>query len=451
MDDVGIVRVQRACPFQGLERLVHAALGGQHETHGTEGRLAPAVEIDGPTGGIVGEAQAGRGILGTAREGVSCVHPGEQGVGRHVARIGLDGAPGERLGRFDRCRRVAEIFGMRPLGQLPGGEAVRRLLPRQCPLMCTDLRCHGRHDRPGQLVLQVEQVGHRPVPAVGPDMAAVRGVDELGRQPQAVAGAADRALDDIAHAQLARDLPHVSGRATKAEAGIARDHREVAKARELGDHVLDDAVRQEVLVRVTRHVVEGQHGDRGAHAGCHFPGDRDALHLDPPDLDRLRQVLHRLRAERCEHRIQLAAHLVVDGARDAEPARGREAFEPCRDIDPISQDVVAVDDDVAEIDADAKAQPLVFRPRLAHRHRPLHKQRHPHRRHRRSEFDQQPVAHRLDDPPPGLRQRRVDHLRPRRPQPRDDALLVSRHQPRVADQIGGEDGRQPAFHAAVPS
>ena len=41
------------------------------------------------------------------------------------------------------------------------------------------------------------------------------------------------------------------------------------------------------------------------------------------------------------------------GAPDADAARLGKALEPRRDIDPVAVDVIAVDDDIAEIDANA--------------------------------------------------------------------------------------------------
>lgn len=60
--------------------------------------------------------------------------------------------------------------------------------------------------------------------------------------------------------------------------------------------------------------------------------------------------------------INLTTKLVMDAARDANPARRREAFQPCRHVDAVAEDVIAVFDNVAEIYADAKAQALVRGP-----------------------------------------------------------------------------------------
>ena len=47
-------------------------------------------------------------------------------------------------------------------------------------------------------------------------------------------------------------------------------------------------------------------------------------------------------------------------SRDADPARRRHPLEPGRDVDAVAVDVVAVDDHVAEVDAEAKLDALIL-------------------------------------------------------------------------------------------
>ena len=68
--------------------------------------------------------------------------------------------------------------------------------------------------------------------------------------------------------------------------------------------------------------------------------------------NRLGDVLDAMAAERTVIEIELVPDLVVDGLRDADRAGLGERLEPRGDVDAIAKDVVAVDDDVAEIDAD---------------------------------------------------------------------------------------------------
>ena len=45
------------------------------------------------------------------------------------------------------------------------------------------------------------------------------------------------------------------------------------------------------------------------------------------------------------------AHLVVDGAADADAARLGKALEPRRDVDAFAKNVAPIADDVAEVDS----------------------------------------------------------------------------------------------------
>ena len=101
------------------------------------------------------------------------------------------------------------------------------------------------------------------VVSLGPDVLAGLGVDELAGDADPLAGRPDAALEHVAHAELARDLPHVDRLALVDEARVAGDDEEPAQARERRDDVLGDAVGEIVLLGVAAHVGEGQDGDRG--------------------------------------------------------------------------------------------------------------------------------------------------------------------------------------------
>src|SRR5262249_50594208 len=69
---------------------------------------------------------------------------------------------------------------------------------------------------------------------------------------------------------------------------------------------------------------------------------------------RPRDVLDLLLAHVLKRESELVAHLVADHAADANPARSGERLEPCCDIDAVAEYVALIDDDVADIDADAE-------------------------------------------------------------------------------------------------
>jgi chemotaxis regulatin CheY-phosphate phosphatase CheZ len=62
-----------------------------------------------------------------------------------------------------------------------------------------------------------------------------------------------------------------------------------------------------------------------------------------------------------EGEAQLIQHLVANNPADANAARSGQRLQARRDIDAITKDIVAVDDDVADIDADPKLESLIGR------------------------------------------------------------------------------------------
>src|SRR6266700_1862757 len=70
--------------------------------------------------------------------------------------------------------------------------------------------------------------------------------------------------------------------------------------------------------------------------------------------------LDELLAQIVEHVGQLVVNLIAHGVRYADAARLGQRLQPGRDIHPVAENVSAIDDDVAEIDANAKSDaPLV--------------------------------------------------------------------------------------------
>ena len=114
-----------------------------------------------------------------------------------------------------------------------------------------------------------------------------------------------------------------------------------------------------------------------------------------------------------------------------------QAFEPRCDVDPVAVDVVLVDDDVAEIDADAEPYATRLQNiRVAHPHLALDLDRAAHRVDDAGEFDEQPVAGRLNDATAMFGDLGIGYFASQRCECRAGALLVLSHQPRVASDIG---------------
>src|SRR5262249_17733177 len=142
--------------------------------------------------------------------------------------------------------------------------------------------------------------------------------------------------------------------------------------------------------------------------------------------------------------------ILLHPARDADPAGLGEALEPRRHVHAVAVDVVALGDDVPDIDPDAKRDAL-FRSRLALAtgDHALDLDGRAQRVDHAGELRQQPVAGGLDDAPPVLGDLGIDELAPQRPQPGKRALLVRAHQAAVAGHIRGKDCREPALDALV--
>ena len=102
---------------------------------------------------------------------------------------------------------------------------------------------------------------------------------------------------------------------------------------------------------------------------------------------------------------------VTHRVRDADAAGLGQRFEPGGDVDPVAEDVVVVDDDVAEIDADAPLDaPVSGVAALRSAIAACTVDRAAHRIDDAGEFDEQPVAGGLDDAAVMLGDRRVDQL-----------------------------------------
>ena len=125
--------------------------------------------------------------------------------------------------------------------------------------------------------------------------------------------------------------------------------------------------------------------------------------------NRLGDILDAMVAERAVIEIELVPDLVVHGLRDADGAGLGERLEPGGDVDAVAKDVVAVDDDVAEIDADPQLETALGRDRGVDRARgALHLDSATQRVDDARKIRQQAVACRADDPPAMRRDQRVD-------------------------------------------
>ena len=147
---------------------------------------------------------------------------------------------------------------------------------------------------------------------------------------------------------------------------------------------------------------------------------------------------------------ELVAHLIPHHPADADAARFRQGFKARRDVDAVAEDVVLVDNDVAEIDADAEIYaPLGWHAGVARGHLALHLDRASNRIDHARKLAEQTVARRVDNAAAMLLDLGVGYLSPQRLQRSERAFLIRPHQARVARDIGrqnrGGDGEQQAL------
>jgi hypothetical protein len=137
-------------------------------------------------------------------------------------------------------------------------------------------------------------------------------------------------------------------------------------------------------------------------------------------------------------------------ARQQDFSRLGERLKSGGDVHAIAIEVLAVDDDVAKIDADAQNDALVRRHAgIGFRHRPLHGGATGDGLNGADKFDQQPVAHDLDDTPAVTRSLAVDDLLATILQQRQGAGIVALHEPAEADNVGRQDGHQAPLNRSV--
>ena len=269
-------------------------------------------------------------------------------------------------------------------------------------------------------------------------------------------GLANAALDHIGDAQFLGDLLQVHRLALVGEDGIAAEHEQARNLRQVGDDVLGDAVAEELLLGVVAHVGERQDRHRRL-VGARRASDRRAAaaaaplraasQIDEIDMHRLGDVLDRLLALIEELQLELVADLVAHHRRAGDAARPRQTLEPRRHVDAVAIEIVAVDDDVAEIDADAELDvPVLGNPGIALRHAALDFDRAARRIQNAAELDQEAVAHHLEDAPAMLGDGGIEELAAMLAKRAERALFIGLHEPAVADDVGRQDGRQPPLN-----
>jgi hypothetical protein len=134
-----------------------------------------------------------------------------------------------------------------------------------------------------------------------------------------------------------------------------------------------------------------------------------------------------------------------------------QGFDPCGDVNAVAIEVVAFDDHVAEIDADAQLDPAGRRDTsIPPGHCLRHRDHAAHRIDDAHKFHQHAVAGGLDDAAMMFADFPIEELAAQRFEAFERALLVRSHQPRIPRHIGGKDrgetsARSHPLHPALRS
>ena len=366
-----------------------------------------------------------------------------------------------------------------------------------------DLELQVRGHRLRDLCLHREDVLELAGVFARPHRRGVAGLQQLHGDLHAQAGLAHGAGDDVGDAETPCDVVHWQRRSLEVIGRGACRHLQSGHAREGGDQLVAEPSSEALVVGFAADAFEGQHrdrfaGDRLAHGHRRRPGTDVAVastnHLpaagnegddqkghgqertrsDPakksrpcrggtrptggaptrdgrrPRLDlkhshRADDILEAARAEIRAVQIDAAGYGLLHRLRDHDAARIGLGLQPGGDVHAVAVDgAVGLLDHVAKMDANAKAQ------RAAGRRPggdgdtgelPLRRDRGVHGTGRGAEHRQHRIARHVDDAAPVGFDAGAEDLACGGER-RDCAVLVRRHQPRIARPIGRQDGQQ---------
>jgi hypothetical protein len=137
---------------------------------------------------------------------------------------------------------------------------------------------------------------------------------------------------------------------------------------------------------------------------------------------------------------ELSPGLPVGIVGDTDAAGFRDAFQPRRDIDPITENVALIDDDIAEIDPDPELDDFVrWHRAVARGHAVLNCGGAAHGIDDACEFHEQAIACCFDDPAAILANFWIDKLAPVGLKLCERAFLVGSHKPTVSCHVRRHD------------
>ena len=139
----------------------------------------------------------------------------------------------------------------------------RPFAPRPLDLRRLDLRARRSSPRRlGDAILELEDVGHRPVEMFRPQVRPGAAIDQLRGDPQPLASSPQAAFKHVADAEFLSYLPNVDGAALVDERRVSGDHRETRETAQCGDDVIDHAIGEVVLLEIAAEIDKGQDRQR---------------------------------------------------------------------------------------------------------------------------------------------------------------------------------------------
>ena len=205
-------------------------------------------------------------------------------------------------------------------------------------------------------------------------MATGRSIDQLAGDPHPLARLADAALKDVAHAEFTSDLLDVDGPALVGEATNCARSRTSDLKRESAVMISSTMPSAKyscsgspLMFWNGSTAMDGLSGS--ASRRCQVPAEMFAARRGVELASR--KCRKRASARRCSSgsagrrssktKSTLPRIWPMSVIGDAHAARLGYPFEPRRDVDAVAEDVVIVDDDVADVDTDPEFDPDILR------------------------------------------------------------------------------------------
>src|SRR5262249_20118282 len=233
-----------------------------------------------------------------------------------------------------------------------------------------------------------------------------------------------------------------------------RDHEKLPEARQRRDDLLDNAIGEILLLWVAAHILKGKHSNGwlvGEREGRSPACGSSIARPHPIHTDRPRDVLELLLPCVLEEDVEFSLDVFQPSARHANATGLSKTFQTCRHVNAVPEDVATVDDYVANIDADAKFNPLFVRHiRVTLGHIALDIERATHRVNNAGELGQQAVASVLDNPPAVLSDLGINEGAQVILELGVRSLFVLPGQTAVASHICGQDGGQFTLDPVLP-